>query len=130
MASSFWQPTSPHWWHCLSSGYLLVILTYFQRKIHSEVKELHLKRISASGKETEFVHSSLYIQISNTAMNALPCRQLEVKCYDKLFLLQWQRSMQRVSLRSGMGNLGNMHPHLRLSLEDVSHHFAGNSHHL
>lgn len=63
-----------------------MILTYFQRKIHSEVKELHLKRISASGKETEFVHSSLYIQISNTAMNALPCRQLGVKCYDKLCL--------------------------------------------
>lgn len=49
---------------------------------------------------------------------------------NSVFLLQWQRSMQRVSLRSGMGNLGNVHPHLRLSLEDVSHHFAGNSHHL
>lgn len=55
-------------------------------KENSEVKKLHLKRISTGGKRTKFVHPPLYIQISKTAINALSCRQQGIKCCDKLFL--------------------------------------------
>lgn len=69
-ASSFWQPTSPHQLHCLCSGCLPTILTF--SKENSEVKELHLKRISACWKRIKFVHPPLHIQISKTALS---CRQ-------------------------------------------------------
>lgn len=99
-----------NWWHCLSSGYLPVILTYFQRKILKS-KKLHWNRLSASGKRTKFVHLPLYIQISNTAMNALSCSLELIVMTNSFFLLQWQRSIQGVSLRSGMGLPGKpMYP--------------------
>lgn len=50
-------------------------------KENSEVKKLHLKRISASWKRIKFVHPPLYIQISKTA---LLCRELGIN--EKLFL--------------------------------------------
>lgn len=120
-ASSIKWPTSPNWWHCLSSGYLPVILTYFQRKILKS-KKLHWNRLYASGKRTKFVHLPLYIQISNTAMNALSCSLELIVMTNSFFLLQWQRCIQGVSLRSGMGLPGKpMHP--GPYPEDVSPHF-------
>lgn len=80
-------------------------------KENSEVKKLHWNRLSASGKRTKFVHLPLYIQISNTAMNALSCSLELIVMTNSFFLLQWQRSIQGVSLRSGMGLPGKpMYP--------------------
>lgn len=86
----------------------------------SEVKTLYWNSPFARGKRTKIVHP--YVQISNTAMNALSRGQFGIECYDKLFLLQWQRSIWGGVSEVRNGPLGKpMHP--RPPPEEVYPHF-------